>query len=83
MNLEEYVNQAADELAKGIDAEVFRSLLKEGGWHEVVLRPMTWERSDNIDLWVEENIKGKRWTYGLVWMFEDQKDANWFALRWK
>jgi hypothetical protein len=72
----------AKQLAKEIDAEVLRQVFIEAGWHEVVLRPMTWELGYTIDSWVEENIKGDRWTYGLVWLFKEEKDATWFKLRW-
>lgn len=80
--LEEYASEAAEQFAKDIDAEVMRQTLISSGWHEVVLQPMTWEHGYSVDLWVEENIKGNRWTYGLVWLFKDEKDANWFSLRW-
>lgn len=80
--LEEYFDKASKKFAEDIDAEVLRQTFKESGWHEVVLQPMTWEHGDRIDIWVNENIKGNHWTYGLVWLFKDEKDANWFSLRW-
>ena len=80
--LDEYLDEAATQVAKDIDAEVLRSMFKESGWHEVVLQPMTWEHGDRIDIWVNQNIKGNHWTYGLVWLFEDEREANWFSLRW-
>lgn len=79
---EEIINQKVKELAKEIDAQVLRSLYQELGWHEVVLSPVTWEEGYQIDSWVESNIKNSRWTFGLVWMFENDKDAMWFKLRW-
>ena len=83
MNLEEEIaSTMANELAKEIDAEIMRGLLIELGWHEAVLKPMTWEEGDAVDLWVHKNIKGKHWTQGLVWMFENDEDAMWFKLRW-
>lgn len=80
--IEEYCNEAAKAFAKEVDAEVIRLSFIESGWHEVVLQPMTWEHGYTVDLWVEENVKGGRWTHGLVWLFEDEKEATWFKLRW-
>jgi hypothetical protein len=79
---EEQISKAADQLAKQIDAEVMRAAFRQAGWHEVVLEPMTWEFGYSVDSWVEQNIRGDKWTEGLVWMFKDEKDANWFKLRW-
>lgn len=80
--LDEYVEMASAKFAEEIDAAVLRHTFLESGWHEVVLEPMTWETGDRIDIWVHENIKGNYWTHGLVWLFKDEKDANWFRLRW-
>ncbi len=80
--LEEIYEQKAKELAEEMDADILRGMLAELGWHEIILNPMTWEEGYSIDEWVEENIKGRMWTHGLVWMFEDDKDAMWFKLRW-
>lgn len=80
---DEYVERAAKELADDIDFDVLTSLLIEGsGWTKVVLKPMTWEDGLDIDGWVENNVKGKFHTRGLVWVFENAKEANWFKLRW-
>lgn len=79
---EKYAEEAAKALAEEIDAEILRSMMVSNGWHEVVLQPMTWENGYEIDSWVEENIKGDRWTRGLVWLFKQEKEAMWFKLRW-
>lgn len=79
---EQVIAQAAERLARDIDAEVLRGIYIGSGWHEVVLEPMTFEKGDAIDLWVHKNIKGNHWTHGLVWLFENVKDANWFKIRW-
>lgn len=80
--LDDLYKQKAEELAKELDAQVIRSLYQELGWHQIILNPMTWEEGYSIDTWVENNIKGRHWTYGLVWMFEQDKDAMWFKLKW-
>ena len=79
---DEMMEQSAKRLAEDIDAQIIRSMFKESGWQEVVLEPMTFEQGCEIDDWVEEHITGEEWHYGLVWMFKNPKDANWFSLRW-
>jgi hypothetical protein len=79
---EDMVDRAAKNMADDIDFEIMTTILLEGGWTKVVLEPMTWERGAEIDLWVHKNIKGKSHDRGLVWLFEDSKDAMMFSLRW-
>ena len=73
---------ATQSLSDDIDFEVMMELLLDSGWHKVVLKPMTWEDGYTVDTWVETNVKCKFHTRGLVWIFEDAKDANWFSVRW-
>ena len=80
---DQYLEDAAKQLADEIDAEIMRGRLKECGWHEVILQwVMTHEVSQEVDDWVKRKTKGKYWNRGLVWMFEEERDANWFALKW-
>lgn len=79
---EEIMEQAAKRMADEIDAQIIREMFLESGWHEVVLQPMTMEQGCEIDDWADVNCKGEKWTRGLVWLFEDEKDANWFSMRW-
>jgi hypothetical protein len=76
------IEEAADQLAKEIDFEVLSSAMIESGWIKVVLKPMSWEDGLEIDGWVDKNIKDKFMTMGLVWVFKNPKEANWFKLRW-
>lgn len=77
------VDELAKSLADDIDFEVLNTLLcEDSGWTKVVLRPMTWEDGLEIDGWVEQNVKGKYRTRGLVWVFENPSDASWFSIRW-
>ena len=83
MNLKEsYIDDAAKQLADDIDFEVLSSIMIESGWAKVVLNPMTWEQGLEVDYWCETEVKGKFMNRGLVWVFEDPKEANWFTLRW-
>ncbi len=79
---DDYMSEAAENLAKDIDFEIMSNILLESGWTKIVLEPMTWERSAEIDLWTHKNIKGRTHERGLVWLFEDGKDAMMFSLRW-
>jgi hypothetical protein len=79
---ERILAEKAKELANDIDAQILRDMLTELGWYEVLLTPMSWEQGYEVDSWVETNIKGRMWCQGLVWMFENEKDASWFKLRW-
>lgn len=70
------------EIAKEIDFGVMSAILFDMGWHKVKLNPMTYEQSCDIDRWTRETIRGQFYNMGLVWIFEEAKDAMWFTLRW-
>jgi hypothetical protein len=83
MNLEEQIiNDAGTAMAKEIDFEILTGMLCETGWRKVILSPMAWEQGYEVDEWTAKHVKGHFETMGLVWVFEDEEDANWFALRW-
>lgn len=80
---ERMIEEAARQMSNDIDAEVLRGMLLELGWHEVILKPMLKETGDEIDLWVKQQVKGRcHFAHGLVWLFEEERDAMWFKLRW-
>lgn len=76
------LEQNANQLAEEIDAEILRGMLVGMGWHEVKLWVMTHEQGQEIDDWTKDHVKGKMWTRGLIWLFENEQDAMWFKLRW-
>ncbi len=76
------MEDAAQRLSDDIDFEVLSNVFIESGWTKVVLQPMTWETGAQIDLWLKKNCQGKFIDRGLVWIFEKEKDANWFKMRW-
>ena len=83
MNIQEQIiNDAGKRMADEIDFEILCSMLIELGWRKVVLSPMSWEDGYEVDAWTAKHIKGNFETMGLVWIFEHEEDANWFALRW-
>jgi hypothetical protein len=83
MNIEQdIINQAGKRMSDEIDFGILSDMLCELGWRRVILKPMTWEQGLEVDAWTETHIKGNFETMGLVWIFEQEQDANWFALRW-
>jgi len=83
MNIEQdIIDRAGKRMADEIDFEILAGMLCEIGWRKVVLRPMTWEDGAEVDEWTAQHVKGHFETMGLVWVFEQEEDANWFALRW-
>jgi hypothetical protein len=83
MNIEQdIIDRAGKRMADEIDFGVLTEMLCGIGWTRVVLKPMTAEHGAEIDSWVANNVKGHFETMGLVWVFEQPKDASWFVLRW-
>jgi hypothetical protein len=79
---EEIIKEAGNRMAAEIDFTILSDMLCSIGWTKVILRPMTHEDSTAIDMWTATNVKCNFETMGLVWVFEDPKDAMWFKLRW-
>ena len=83
MNIEQdIINKADKAMSDEIDFGILTEMRCELGWRKVILRPMTWEVGATIDAWTAQHIKSPFETMGLVWVFEREEDANWFALRW-
>lgn len=83
MTLEDQIAyDMANALRNEIDFQVLAGMLVELGWTQVVLRPMTHEHGVHVDHWVKTHCKSGVETLGLVWLFEDSKEANWFTLKW-
>ena len=88
MNLEEYNHQHKywkednDRVWAEINFNTLTDELCRSGWTKVILTPMTTERSAEIDLWIDHKCIGEYKTMGLVWLFENEKDAIMFTLVW-
>jgi len=80
--LEEIIKDLGDRLKNEIDFDILSNMLCEIGWTKVILQPMTAEHGQEIDEWVKQNVKSGMQTMGLVWVFENEKEANWFKLKW-
>ncbi len=79
---DQIADRMAKEISKEIDFNILSSMLCELGWTKVVLKPMTWEQGSAVDDWVSRHVRGHVETMGLVWLFEDSKDATMFILKW-
>jgi hypothetical protein len=84
MNIEEeLLNKASIELMHDIDREVLWSMLENIGWYRVMIPYLT-DNKHAIDIreWLALNCKEAFECSGRDFIFESQKDANWFKLRW-
>ena len=79
----EIANKLGNEIAKSIDAEIMMELLLSCGWHRIKLDRFKNNRhAVDISYWCSDNVKGKWQHNGTTFIFEQQKDATWFALNW-
>ena len=80
---QEILNKAGKQMANDIDREVLWGMLEGIGWTRVML-PRYIDNNHAIDItyWLEETVKNPFERNGRDFIFESQKDANWFILRW-
>ena len=79
---QDIIDRAGKRMADEIDFTILTDMLCQIGWRKVILSPMSHEDSTEVDVWTAQHVKGNFETMGLVWVFEQEQDANWFALRW-
>ena len=79
---DEIISKMGKQMSDEIDFGILTEMLCELGWRRVILSPMSTEDSYEVDMWTKKHVKGHFETMGLVWVFEQEEDANWFALRW-
>ena len=79
---DEIISKMGKQMSDEIDFGILTEMLCELGWRRVILSPMSTEDSYEVDMWTKKHVKGNFETMGLVWVFEQEEDANWFALRW-
>jgi hypothetical protein len=75
-------SEISEELAKilqqEIDKEIMMDLLVAQGWTKVTV-----DKKKTVDKdWCNICIKKKYQSFGNNWYFEDENDANFFALAW-
>jgi hypothetical protein len=79
----EFLERASKKISEEIDFQILAGMLVELGWTKVILSPMTTEKSNAIDDWVKTKCAKPVETLGLVWLFEDSKEAVAFCLKWQ
>jgi len=80
---EEIINKAGKAMANDIDREVLWGMLQGMGWNRVMLPNDTaMLNATLIKEWLSLNCKQSYEHYRSDFIFESQKDANWFMLRW-
>ena len=84
MNIQnEILDIAAKEMQQEVDREVLWGMLQGMGWTRVMIpRFIDNHHAIDITLWLLDNCKGNFEREGRDFLFENEKDANWFKLRW-
>ena len=84
-SLEDHVaDSMAKEMQKKIDFEVLCELLEKMGWRKVSLeRFKDNNHANDIIYWCRENLKSQWQRNGSHFIFEDDKEAMMFTLKWK
>jgi hypothetical protein len=82
-NLEKHIiNDLGKQLAHEMDQHVLIGFMLELGWHEVIVDPWKNPWQSEIEDWVKQTVQGHTMNSGNRWVFEDEKDATMFALKW-
>jgi hypothetical protein len=80
---EEILERTGKAMANDIDREVLWGMLQGMGWTRVMLPNDTaMLNATLIKEWLSLNCKQAHERYRSDFLFESQKDANWFMLRW-
>jgi hypothetical protein len=81
---EEIANKMGNQMAREIDREILWGMLQGIGWTRVMIdRFQDNNHAVDITYWLEENIKNSFERSGADFIFENEKDALLFILRWK
>lgn len=85
MNLEkEIINELGEKMLSDVDKEILWGMLVKLGWTRVMLDRFT-DNHHAIDItyWLKENIKNPFERNGRDFIFENDRDAVNFILKWK
>ena len=80
---EEIINKAGKQMAQDIDREILWGMLQGIGWTRIML-PSLIDNNHAVDIthWLALNCKNSFERNGRDFIFENERDANWFVLRW-
>jgi hypothetical protein len=77
------VGDAAKAIAEEIDWGILCDLMTQVGWHKVkASTEFSMKDYAAVKEWLNEHVKGNYKSRHNTWIFEQSKDAAWFALRW-
>ena len=80
---DQYEKRMAKEIADEIDFEIILGILEQSGWTKVVRGPFVSNKQEaDIRCWIDEHATGQVHSRSQYWLFENQKDAMMFILRW-
>ncbi len=83
MDLEKaIVDDLAKKLATEMDQHILIGFMIELGWREIVVDPWVHGDLEEILTWIDINVTGNTMHSGNRWVFENEKDATMFALKW-
>lgn len=85
MDLQNQISERlAKELSDAIDFEVIVDILTSCGWTKLKVKYMPPHQSwHKVKEWADQNCQGDYQEHSGTWLFELEKDANWFSLRWQ
>ena len=81
----EYEKEISKVLQEEIDWEVMIDIMTEIGWTKIEMKwphQMSARDAHEVKEWCRANLKGNYQGRQRIWLFELEKDASMFALRW-
>jgi hypothetical protein len=83
MIVDEIANRFAAQLAKEIDWELIADMLVADGWTKAEIVPFSRPELQRAVLnWVQTNVQGHYQNFETQYVFQNEKDAVLFALKW-
>jgi hypothetical protein len=71
-------DMVADFIREEIDWEVVTKFLVRAGWKIVEVKQL----NNGIQEWIDTHCKGKVRNRDTTYVFQNEQDAVWFALKW-
>lgn len=69
-------------MASDMDRHILADVMMRFGWQSVTVDPWQHASTKDIEAWVQAHCGGQHIRTGNSWVFEEEKDATMFALRW-
>ena len=79
------VTELAQELLEELNWEVMIDIMTEHGWTKIEMgwpHRMSEQDAHEIKEWCRDNLQGNYNGRAKIWLFEKEKDATMFMLRW-